>query len=245
MAERYSVWSLLKHAMGGHKSWERAWRDPEPKKSYDVIIVGGGVSASGRRSGGEGKGSRIEARGGREGGAGLGSGVEREELGLEAAPAGPLDVQAQALQARGLTLAWLVWGLATLWYMSRGHLLLGLAEPQAYARAQRRLDELVYRLRQSGSEIASPDIQVGASGTTAERWWMIRIDQRGGGLGSGTPVLNVGWVPHQLVFAARGAAPRPLRRRRRPRSRRAPRSSSTPCVDTTPSPTKRARSPRG
>ena len=40
--ERYSIWSLLKHAMGGHKSWERAWRDPEPKKSYDVIIVGGG-----------------------------------------------------------------------------------------------------------------------------------------------------------------------------------------------------------
>ena len=39
--ERYSIWSLLKHAMGGHKGWERAWRDPSPKKSYDVIIVGG------------------------------------------------------------------------------------------------------------------------------------------------------------------------------------------------------------
>ena len=42
MAERYSVWSLLKHAMGGHKGWERAWRDPEPKKNYDVVIIGGG-----------------------------------------------------------------------------------------------------------------------------------------------------------------------------------------------------------
>jgi heterotetrameric sarcosine oxidase beta subunit len=40
--ERYSIWSLLKHAMGGHKGWERAWRDPSPKKTYDVIIVGGG-----------------------------------------------------------------------------------------------------------------------------------------------------------------------------------------------------------
>ena len=40
--EKYSIWSLLKHAMGGHKGWERAWRDAEPKKSYDVIIVGGG-----------------------------------------------------------------------------------------------------------------------------------------------------------------------------------------------------------
>jgi len=42
MAERYSVWSLLKHAMGGHKGWERAWRDPEPRKTYDVVIIGGG-----------------------------------------------------------------------------------------------------------------------------------------------------------------------------------------------------------
>jgi sarcosine oxidase subunit beta len=40
--EKYSIWSLLKHAMGGHKGWERAWRDPVPKKTYDVIIVGGG-----------------------------------------------------------------------------------------------------------------------------------------------------------------------------------------------------------
>ena len=28
---------------------------------------------------------------------------------------------------QGLTLAWVAWGLATLWYVSRGHLLLGLA----------------------------------------------------------------------------------------------------------------------
>lgn len=63
---------------------------------------------------------------------------------------------------------------------------------------------VAYRLRQAGGEIASPDIQVGAS---SERWWMIRVDQRGGGLGGGTPVLNAGWAPHQLVFAARGASP--------------------------------------
>lgn len=63
---------------------------------------------------------------------------------------------------------------------------------------------VAYRLRQSGGEIVSPDISVGAM---SERWWMIRIDQRGGGLGSGMPALNVGWVPHQLVFAARGAPP--------------------------------------
>ncbi|MGL6108994.1 MAG: DUF962 domain-containing protein [Rubrivivax sp.] len=33
----------------------------------------------------------------------------------------------------GLTLAWLVWGLATVWYMSRGHLVLGLAVSLANA----------------------------------------------------------------------------------------------------------------
>ena len=38
----YSAWSLLRNALSGHKNWDRAWRDPEPKKSYDVIIVGGG-----------------------------------------------------------------------------------------------------------------------------------------------------------------------------------------------------------
>jgi uncharacterized membrane protein YGL010W len=31
----------------------------------------------------------------------------------------------------GLSLAWLAWGLATLWYLSRGHLLLGLAVSMA------------------------------------------------------------------------------------------------------------------
>lgn len=41
MAE-YSVFSLLRHALGGHRGWIRAWRDPEPRKSYDVVIVGGG-----------------------------------------------------------------------------------------------------------------------------------------------------------------------------------------------------------
>jgi heterotetrameric sarcosine oxidase beta subunit len=39
---RYSVLSLLKNAVSGHKGWDRAWRDPEPKPEYDVIIVGGG-----------------------------------------------------------------------------------------------------------------------------------------------------------------------------------------------------------
>lgn len=63
---------------------------------------------------------------------------------------------------------------------------------------------VAYRLNQQGHEVLSPDIQVSAS---SERWMMIRVDQRGGGLGSGMPILNAGWVPHQLVFAARVAPP--------------------------------------
>src|SRR5258707_10892324 len=39
---RYSIFSLARHALRGHRDWPRAWRDPEPKPHYDVIIVGGG-----------------------------------------------------------------------------------------------------------------------------------------------------------------------------------------------------------
>ncbi|HLI13859.1 MAG TPA: sarcosine oxidase subunit beta family protein [Alphaproteobacteria bacterium] len=39
---RYSAATLLRHALSGNRTWPRAWRDPEPKRSYDVIIVGGG-----------------------------------------------------------------------------------------------------------------------------------------------------------------------------------------------------------
>jgi methylglutamate dehydrogenase subunit A len=39
---KYSVFSLLRNALSGHKNWSPAWRSPEPKKEYDIIIVGGG-----------------------------------------------------------------------------------------------------------------------------------------------------------------------------------------------------------
>jgi sarcosine oxidase subunit beta len=38
----YSGLALLKHALGKHENWQRAWRSPEPKSAYDVVIVGGG-----------------------------------------------------------------------------------------------------------------------------------------------------------------------------------------------------------
>jgi sarcosine oxidase subunit beta len=39
---RYSAFRLLKEALSGHRAWQRAWRDPEPKPRYRVLIVGGG-----------------------------------------------------------------------------------------------------------------------------------------------------------------------------------------------------------
>lgn len=41
MAE-YSAFSLLRNALSGNRDWKPAWRKPEPKPSYDVIVVGGG-----------------------------------------------------------------------------------------------------------------------------------------------------------------------------------------------------------
>ncbi len=40
--QKYSVFSLVKNAFTNHQDWEVAWKDPEPKKEYDVIIIGGG-----------------------------------------------------------------------------------------------------------------------------------------------------------------------------------------------------------
>lgn len=40
--QRYSGFGLLKHSLSYHEQWQRVWRNPRPKKKYDVIIVGGG-----------------------------------------------------------------------------------------------------------------------------------------------------------------------------------------------------------
>ena len=40
--QKYSLPRLLGHARRHHEGWQRAWRNPTPKPSYDVVIVGGG-----------------------------------------------------------------------------------------------------------------------------------------------------------------------------------------------------------
>jgi sarcosine oxidase subunit beta len=39
---RYSALSLAVNALTGNRRWTPVWREPEPKASYDVVIVGGG-----------------------------------------------------------------------------------------------------------------------------------------------------------------------------------------------------------
>ncbi len=63
---------------------------------------------------------------------------------------------------------------------------------------------VIYRLRHQGEEVTSPAIAVSGAG---QRHWLLRVDQKGGGVGAGIPALDIGWVPQKLVFAARGASP--------------------------------------
>ena len=42
MMSNYSALSILRNAFSGHRNWTRAWQDPEPKKHYDVVIIGAG-----------------------------------------------------------------------------------------------------------------------------------------------------------------------------------------------------------
>jgi len=39
---RYSIFSLARQALNYHKGWEKAWRSPELKPSYDAVIIGAG-----------------------------------------------------------------------------------------------------------------------------------------------------------------------------------------------------------
>ncbi len=40
--QKYSIFSLARNALSRHENWREAWRSPEPKPEYDVVIVGGG-----------------------------------------------------------------------------------------------------------------------------------------------------------------------------------------------------------
>ncbi len=39
---KHSILSLARNALTGHRDWPQAWRSPQPRPAYDVIIVGAG-----------------------------------------------------------------------------------------------------------------------------------------------------------------------------------------------------------
>ena len=39
---RYSAFAIAKEAFREHTGWRRTWGNPEPKRRYDVIIIGAG-----------------------------------------------------------------------------------------------------------------------------------------------------------------------------------------------------------
>ena len=40
--QKYSIFSLARNALSDHTHWNKAWKSPEPKSNYDVVIIGGG-----------------------------------------------------------------------------------------------------------------------------------------------------------------------------------------------------------
>lgn len=40
--QKFSIWSLLRNSLSYHEGWQRQWRSPEPKREYDVVVVGAG-----------------------------------------------------------------------------------------------------------------------------------------------------------------------------------------------------------
>jgi hypothetical protein len=61
-----------------------------------------------------------------------------------------------------------------------------------------------YRLTRDGGELTNPEIRVAVN---PDRYWRILVDQKGGGFGAGEVKLELGWLPHEVLFAARGAGP--------------------------------------
>lgn len=69
---------------------------------------------------------------------------------------------------------------------------------------RQRASAVAFRLASATGEQTSPDIMLP---NVRDPLWQLRVDQRGGGLGSQALQIELGWVPEQIVFAARGSPP--------------------------------------
>lgn len=63
---------------------------------------------------------------------------------------------------------------------------------------------VAYRVMRNNQEVRSPEIHLCCS---TDRYWRIEFDQRGGGIGRAAPRIDLGWIPQQGMFVARGPAP--------------------------------------
>ena len=63
---------------------------------------------------------------------------------------------------------------------------------------------VTYRLRQDAGEVSAPLLAVAPA---TYRYWLLRVDPKSGGLGRGAPRMRAGWIPQEIVFAARGTGP--------------------------------------
>jgi Protein of unknown function (DUF3999) len=61
-----------------------------------------------------------------------------------------------------------------------------------------------YRLKSEGEELRNGPVSIALN---TDRYWLLRTDPKGGGLGNTAPHLVVDWVPHEVVFVARGTGP--------------------------------------
>jgi hypothetical protein len=61
-----------------------------------------------------------------------------------------------------------------------------------------------YRLKSDGEELRNGPVSVALN---SDRHWLLRTNPKSGGLGSVAPHLVAEWVPHEVVFVARGAGP--------------------------------------
>jgi Protein of unknown function (DUF3999) len=61
-----------------------------------------------------------------------------------------------------------------------------------------------YRLKGESEELRNGPVPVALN---TDRHWLLRTDPQRGGLGTSAPHLVVEWVPHEVVFVARGAGP--------------------------------------
>ncbi|MCW8900167.1 MAG: DUF3999 domain-containing protein [Gammaproteobacteria bacterium] len=63
---------------------------------------------------------------------------------------------------------------------------------------------LLYRLSVNGANIEKSTVNISANN---DAQWLLRFDQQGGGIGTGSPEVKLSWQPQQLIFVARGEPP--------------------------------------